>query len=247
MKMDFAVGANRNERMDEIADHARVAEESGFKFVTYVDQPFMSRDVFASMTIAALNTHRIHMGPGVLDLTTHHPLAIAGATASVDELSGGRVIVGIGAGGATGRTIRAEHLLTDFEAVIRRFSDTGVECVIVGGLAATTHGSARLAQDIDRSPSRLRPRNLMGQGIALHDDPAPAAPLVPPLFPDPAPGVGVVVEVVVPLGVGERVRIGRSRHRFAPAHELVLVARAAVRAGDDNHRSTPFITPTLIG
>ena len=72
MKMRFAVGMNRNERMDEIAGHARVAEESGFDFVTYVDQPFMSRDVFASMTIAALNTHRIHMGPGVLDLTTHH-------------------------------------------------------------------------------------------------------------------------------------------------------------------------------
>lgn len=39
--------------------------------------------------------------------------------------------------------------MTDFEQVIRIFSDAGVECVIVGGLAATIHGSARLTQDVD--------------------------------------------------------------------------------------------------
>ena len=124
MKMNFAVGMNANERMDEIAEHARVAEESGFNFVTYVDQPYMSRDVFASMTIAALNTHRIRMGPGVVDLTTHRPLAIAGAAASVDELSGGRAIVGIGPGGAFGETMKprsVKHLRNAVE-FIRRFT-----------------------------------------------------------------------------------------------------------------------------
>ena len=44
--------------------------------------------------------------------------------------------------------------MTDFEAVIRAFSDAGVEFVIVGGLAATIHGSARLTQDIDFVYSR---------------------------------------------------------------------------------------------
>ena len=124
MKMNFAVGMNANERMDEIATHARVAEESGFNFVTYVDQPYMSRDVFASMTIAALNTHRIRIGPGVIDLTTHHPLAIAGGTASMDELSGGRAIVGIGPGGAFGETMkpRSVKALRDAVEFIRRFT-----------------------------------------------------------------------------------------------------------------------------
>ena len=133
MKMDFAVGTNRNERMDEIADHARVAEESGFRFVTFVDQPFMSRDVFASMTLAAQNTHRIHLGPGVFDLTTHHPLAIASGIASIDELSGGRTIVGIGAGGAFGGTMKPRSVKEVRNAVefIRRF--TSGEEVEVGG------------------------------------------------------------------------------------------------------------------
>ncbi len=39
--------------------------------------------------------------------------------------------------------------MTDFEKIVRLFSEAGIECVIVGGLAATIHGSARLTQDID--------------------------------------------------------------------------------------------------
>ena len=44
--------------------------------------------------------------------------------------------------------------MTDFQAFIRTFSEAGVEFVIVGGLAATIHGSARLTQDIDFVYSR---------------------------------------------------------------------------------------------
>ena len=44
--------------------------------------------------------------------------------------------------------------MTDFEAIIREFSEAGVDCVIVGGLAATIHGSARLTQDVDFVYSR---------------------------------------------------------------------------------------------
>ncbi len=47
--------------------------------------------------------------------------------------------------------------MTDFEAVIRAFSESGVECVIVGGLAATIHGATRLTQDVDFVYSRRRP------------------------------------------------------------------------------------------
>lgn len=39
--------------------------------------------------------------------------------------------------------------MTDFRAVIRLFSRSRIECLIVGGLAATIHGSARLTQDVD--------------------------------------------------------------------------------------------------
>jgi hypothetical protein len=39
--------------------------------------------------------------------------------------------------------------MTDFEGLIRALVDRRVEFIIVGGVAATVHGSARLTQDID--------------------------------------------------------------------------------------------------
>ena len=54
---------------------------------------------------------------------------------------------------------------TDFERAFTALVDGGVEFVIVGGLAATVHGSARLTHDLDvvytRSRENLeRPKDL---------------------------------------------------------------------------------------
>jgi predicted nucleotidyltransferase len=47
----------------------------------------------------------------------------------------------------------------DFRGLLRALVDAGVEFIIVGGAAATAHGSARLTQDLDvvyaRSPENL--------------------------------------------------------------------------------------------
>jgi len=39
--------------------------------------------------------------------------------------------------------------VTDFEGLLGALATGGVECIVVGGLAATVHGSARLTQDVD--------------------------------------------------------------------------------------------------
>ena len=39
--------------------------------------------------------------------------------------------------------------MIDFPAMLRTLSDAGVRFIIVGGAAATAHGSARLTQDLD--------------------------------------------------------------------------------------------------
>ncbi|MBI1950594.1 MAG: hypothetical protein HYS34_04440 [Acidobacteria bacterium] len=44
--------------------------------------------------------------------------------------------------------------MTDFERLIRTLADERVEFIIISGLAATAHGSARLTQDIDVVYSR---------------------------------------------------------------------------------------------
>jgi predicted nucleotidyltransferase len=42
----------------------------------------------------------------------------------------------------------------DFAKLLRALHDGRVECIVVGGLAATIHGSARLTQDVDVSYAR---------------------------------------------------------------------------------------------
>lgn len=106
MRVDFAVGMGRNERMDEIAGLARLADECGFAHVTFVDEPYLARDVNVMATVAALNTRRIRIGHGVVDPSTYHPSAIANAAASLHELSGGRAFLGIGAGGPFGKLMK---------------------------------------------------------------------------------------------------------------------------------------------
>ena len=39
--------------------------------------------------------------------------------------------------------------MTDFDILLAALDDGDIECIIVGGLAATIHGSSRLTQDID--------------------------------------------------------------------------------------------------
>jgi hypothetical protein len=49
--------------------------------------------------------------------------------------------------------------VTDFAKLLGVLHDARVECIVVGGLAATIHGSARLTQDVDVSYARSE-RNL---------------------------------------------------------------------------------------
>ncbi len=96
--MKFGVGLGAELRFDEIAEHARVADECGFSHVTFVDQSNVSREVHGMMTLAALSTSRVHIGQGLSDPSMYHPAVIANFVASLREFTGGRAFAGIGAG-----------------------------------------------------------------------------------------------------------------------------------------------------
>ena len=82
-----------------------------------------SPDPWVSLAAAAAVTQRIRLGTGVALVAQHHPINLAKASASVDVLSGGRFVLGIGYGwnveemahhGVEYRTRRAqarEHVL----------------------------------------------------------------------------------------------------------------------------------------
>lgn len=55
-------------------------------------------DLFVAMTAAAMATKKVKIGSGVCLMTEHDPIHLAKQVASLDTLSDGRVILGIGAG-----------------------------------------------------------------------------------------------------------------------------------------------------
>src|SRR5215472_1719211 len=99
-------------RLQRSSWRRRLVEELGYGHLWVADERLM-RNVYACLTVAALNTHRIGLGTAVTNPYTRSPALTAAAIATVDELAGGRVILGLGAGGgwaSTGSTVPARLL-----------------------------------------------------------------------------------------------------------------------------------------
>jgi probable F420-dependent oxidoreductase len=100
------------------ARFAEIAEERGYESVFFPEHthipvsretPFPdggelppeywhTYDLFAALMAAAAATERVKIGSGICLVTERDPIVTAKAVASVDRLSGGRMIFGIGAG-----------------------------------------------------------------------------------------------------------------------------------------------------
>ncbi len=81
--------------MDESVARAQAAERLGYESV-WVTQLPDARD--ASLVLAAYGaaTKRVALGTGVLPIYTRHPTAMVQMAATLDEVTGGRFILGIG-------------------------------------------------------------------------------------------------------------------------------------------------------
>src|SRR5262249_60330414 len=66
----------------------REAEEHGFDWLGVADSQSVFRELYVALTLAALETTRIRLGPLVTNPLTRHPVVTASAISSVDELSG---------------------------------------------------------------------------------------------------------------------------------------------------------------
>jgi 5,10-methylenetetrahydromethanopterin reductase len=76
------------------------AEQLGFTRCRVYDEGLVTRDVYVVMTAIAEATEKVIIGPGITNPYTRHPAQTASAIASLDEVSGGRAFLGIGAGGS---------------------------------------------------------------------------------------------------------------------------------------------------
>ena len=78
--------------------HVGLIDRLGYDALWLTDSSLHSRNCWAYLTLAARASDRLRIGTAVTNPVTRHPAITAVAAATVAEISGGRVTLGIGAG-----------------------------------------------------------------------------------------------------------------------------------------------------
>ena len=85
----------------ETYELARLAEEHGFDTATIGHHHFLPGNLSDPLTFlatVAARTERLRVGTGIFQLPIHHPVRVAEQVATIDQISGGRVSLGVGLG-----------------------------------------------------------------------------------------------------------------------------------------------------
>lgn len=101
--MDFGVVLSSSWSAKQIVESAKIADELGLDFLLITDHymtPHSNESVDAWTALGALatKTERIRLGTCVTPIPFRPPQMLAKVVATVDQLSNGRVILGVGAG-----------------------------------------------------------------------------------------------------------------------------------------------------
>jgi len=75
-----------------------LGESGGWDLVGIADTPGNAMDPWVALTLAATRSEKVELAACVTNFKTRHPAITAGAAASVDAVSGGRLILGVGSG-----------------------------------------------------------------------------------------------------------------------------------------------------
>ncbi|MFW9819258.1 MAG: LLM class flavin-dependent oxidoreductase [Candidatus Thorarchaeota archaeon] len=104
MKFGFSVPVP-TPRLDYMYEGAKKAEQCGFEYVFYADHTVMLPpgpgtcfDAFMFLTSIAMITNKAKLCTGVSDPHRFHPALMAQKVATLDQISNGRAMIGLGAG-----------------------------------------------------------------------------------------------------------------------------------------------------
>jgi 5,10-methylenetetrahydromethanopterin reductase len=121
--MNFCLhGSARNIR--EAVERAKRAEGLGFEAIFFADSHMNNVDPYQLMAICATQTTKIRFGTAVTNMVYRDPTITANSFATLNEISDGRAIVGLGTGDGPVYSLgRTATKLVDFEKGLRTIRD----------------------------------------------------------------------------------------------------------------------------
>jgi probable F420-dependent oxidoreductase len=103
--MQFGFTLKPDHSLERTIDLTRKAEAAGFEYGWLFDSHVLWREPYVLLTLMAQATERMRLGTCVTNPATREPSVTASALAVLDELSGGRMDLGIGRGDSARRVL----------------------------------------------------------------------------------------------------------------------------------------------
>uniref|UniRef100_UPI001178CA54 LLM class flavin-dependent oxidoreductase n=1 Tax=Candidatus Entotheonella palauensis TaxID=93172 RepID=UPI001178CA54 len=79
----------------ELKTYGRIAEDLGYDSL-WVTERYFHEETFSLLGFLAAATERLRLGVGVVNPYTRHPALLAMGAATLDRISGGRIMLGLG-------------------------------------------------------------------------------------------------------------------------------------------------------
>jgi probable F420-dependent oxidoreductase len=103
--MDFGFTLKPEHSVERTIALTRQAEAAGFSYGWLFDSHILWKDVYPLLTLMAVNTERMRLGTCVTNPATRDITVTASVLATLDEISGGRMDLGIGRGDSAQRVL----------------------------------------------------------------------------------------------------------------------------------------------
>ncbi|MBM4296965.1 MAG: LLM class flavin-dependent oxidoreductase [Deltaproteobacteria bacterium] len=108
----------------EAVERAKRAEALGFEAIFFADSQMNNVDPYQALAMCAVNTNSIRLSTAVTNIVYRDPTITANSFATLNEISGGRAIVGLGTGDGPVYSLgRTATKLVDFEKGLRVIRD----------------------------------------------------------------------------------------------------------------------------
>jgi len=122
--MQFGYTLKPDHTAKRTIEFAKVAESGGFDYGWLFDSHVLWREPYPLLTLMAVNTERLRLGTCVTNPGTREPSVTASALATLNEISGGRMDLGIGRGDSARRVLGKPPItLAHTEEAIRVIRD----------------------------------------------------------------------------------------------------------------------------